>query len=300
MKIMAPLSPAFDLGRLSTAGADGFYFGFVPTDWLKQFDNAFHLNRRGHNLQANFTEDNVACMLTEAHVFQKHAYVTFNNHQYTREELPIIHESVLALRGMGLDGVIASDINLIVFCHQQGIPVHLSTCATTYNRHSCEFFHSLGISHIILPRDMSLTEMGSIIQNTDKSIEYEAFVYNSPCRFSESVCLSNHGLYGNVCKRIRVESQKVVKMNSEQDYVDYYSNNRLGTCALCQLFQMNSIGIKWLKIVERTLPFTAIETSCMKVKQALLDLSLYDDEEAYCEHIRTQNNCSDFKNCYYR
>lgn len=141
MKVMAPLNPSFDIGKLSLAGADGFYFGYVPNNWLKSFHNAFYLNRRGHILHANYTDDNVSDMLTEARYLRKHVYVTFNNHQYTNEELPILYESILFLRGTGIDGVIASDINLITFCQKQEIPVHLSTCATTYNRHSCEFYY---------------------------------------------------------------------------------------------------------------------------------------------------------------
>lgn len=299
MKIMAPLNPAYNITRLSAAGADGFYFGYVPDGWVEQYGNGYYLNRRGHRLNANFTSGNIAMAINEIHLNGKLAYVVFNNHQYTYAELQIIFDSLIWLKNSRIDGVITADINIINFCTSNNLPVHLSTCATTYNRYSCDFYAQIGVNRIILPRDMSICEMDSIIKNIP-IVEYEAFVYNSPCRFSECVCLSNHGLYGNICKRIKHEPQTIVGLSKGNKYIDYYQSNSLGFCALCQIYAMKQIGIKWLKIVERTLPFKVIEASCQKVKHAILECNNQYNEQMFINHIRMIEECNDYYNCYYK
>ncbi len=299
MKILAPLNPTYNINALSQAGANAFYIGYVPTKWLNKYGNGDTLNRRGHVISANFTEKNIDNTVQLCHSIGKRIFVVFNNHQYSKEEYEYVSETVKYLKKIDIDGIITADINIVILCHTLNIPSHLSTCATNYNHMTSEFYNLLGVEHIILPRDISLDEMAEIVKNSN-GIEFEAFVYNSPCRFSESVCLTNHGQFGNICKRLRTEEQYLLKDGTESIYYDKFLNLPVGGCALCNIFRMNMIGIEWLKIVERTLDFNSILESCRKVHKSIQLCENCNDEISYTKRIRDLINCTDYNNCYYR
>ena len=298
MKIMVPLNPNYSIPGLIQAGADGFYFGYVSEDWLNTFGNGFFINRRGHKLDANFVDNNIQTAIDCSHSFNVPMYCTFNNHQYTKNELELIYQSILFLCDKHIDGIIASDINVLSFCNKIGIKSILSTCATNYNHYACEFYKLFGVNRIILPRDLTVEEMGAIIESVS-GIEWEAFIYHSACRFSESVCLSNHGQYGNICNRFRRLPQFAIKDSIQRRVKDCYYDSIKGYCGLCQLYKMNQLGVSWLKIVERTLPGEIIIKTCNKVKFAVELCDKVDTEDAFIKEIQGRESCNKGEMCYY-
>jgi collagenase-like PrtC family protease len=299
MKIMAPLRPSFSVEILSNAGADGFYLGYIPTKWIDLFGNGNLLNRRGHISKINFLQSNIVNVIQECHKYGKCAYVVFNNHQYTNQEFDCVADAILFLSKHDIDGIITSDINVIKHCKANKISSHLSTCATNYNRFSCEFYKCLGVGRIILARDIELTEMSQMISSVS-NMEWEAFIYNSACRFSESVCLSNHGLYGNVCKRLKNESQLLIREGTAEEYAEKYNYCTIRSCGLCEIYSLNAIGVNWLKIVERSLPFKSIFESCQKVKRAIFLIDECKNDACFRERIKIIEFCNDNRQCYYR
>lgn len=298
MKIMAPLSPNFSIPDLIQAGADGFYLGYISKDWLKAFGNGFFINRRGHVSDANFLDSTIEKAIDCCHSLNATVYCTFNNHQYTKSELNLIYQSILSLHYKHIDGIIASDINILSFCKQMGIQTILSTCATNYNHYSCELYKLFGVSRIILPRDITIKEMGIIIDKVP-GLEWEAFVYHSACRFSESVCLSNHGLYGSICKRFRNLPQIAITEGIPRRITDCYQGNSKGYCGLCEIYNMKQIGISWLKIVERSLPGEIIINTCNKVKFAVELCEQVISDNAFRQVIQQNESCIKGKMCYY-
>ena len=299
MKIMVPLNPDYSVSELVQAGADGFYLGFIPNHWLNSFQNSNFINRRGHNLSVNFTENTIINVLELCHKYNVPAYCTFNNHQYTQCEFEHIKCAINFLAEYNIDGIIASDINVLEYCKTIHMPTTLSTCATVYNRYACEFYKLFGVNRIILPRDVKLSEMENIIASVP-DVEWETFIYHSPCRFSESVCLSNHGLYGNICKRFRNSPQILCKNKEYKRIVDYYYNKPLGSCGLCEIYKMNQIGVSWLKIVERTLPNIVIKETCKKVKYAIDLINTVDSESAFQRNVQYKEMCVRGNKCYYK
>ena len=299
MKIMAPLNPLYSVRRLVDSGADGFYFGYIPECWINTYGNGYFINRRGHVKAANFTDDNIEFIIGECQDLDIPLYCTFNNHQYTQDELNLLYKTISYLKSKKINGVIASDTNILRYCRHIGVTTILSTCATNYNKFSNKFFKELGVNRIIFPRDITVDEMASIIQDIP-DLEWEAFIYNSACRFSESVCLSNHGLYGNICKRLRLSAQISIKNGCKTPIVDCYYNKPIGSCGLCSIYRMNKIGITWLKIVERTLPYEAIVSSCKKVRSAIQLMQNVRSEEQFNSIIQRQESCTPGVLCYYK
>lgn len=298
MRIMAPLSPNYSIPNLIQAGANGFYLGYISKNWLDTFGNGFFINRRGNTLNANFLDDTIQPAIDGCHSLNANVYCTFNNHQYTKNELDLIYQSILFLNDKHIDGIIASDINVLSFCKQRGISTILSTCATNYSHYSCEFYKLFGVNRIVLPRDLTIEEMGAMIENVS-GVEWEAFVYHSACRFSESVCLSNHGQYGNICKRFRNLPQLAIKDGISRKVVDCYFDNPKGFCGLCQVYKLKQLGISWLKIVERTLPGEIIINTCNKVKTAVELCEQVDSETAFKQIIEERESCIKGRMCYY-
>ncbi|MCL2375081.1 MAG: U32 family peptidase, partial [Firmicutes bacterium] len=205
---------------------------------------------------------------------------------------------ILFLKDLEVDGIIAADREIIKFCKDNQVHVHLSTCATNYNEYSCKAYKEVGAKRIVFSRDVGLQEMQQITSRV-KEVEWEAFVFNAACRFSESVCLTNHGLFGNLCRRFKNEKQLLVKDGQKSEYVENHGFCD-DACGLCEIFFFRTIGITWLKIVERTKPFEFIVDSCKKVKEVVFMLTKYKDEKIFRRKVKNMMKCFDYKNCYYR
>ena len=97
------------------------------------------------------------------------------------------------LRDMGLDAVIISDPALITICamYAPGLAIHLSTQASSTNHETFAFWKELGLTRLVLAREVTMSELAEIRKHTD--LEIEAFVHGAMCiSYSGRCTLSNH------------------------------------------------------------------------------------------------------------
>ena len=97
------------------------------------------------------------------------------------------------LRDLGLDAVIVSDPALIAICATDapGLEIHLSTQASSTNYETFEFWKELGLTRVVLAREVTMAELAEIRKRT--SVEIEAFVHGAMCiSYSGRCVLSNH------------------------------------------------------------------------------------------------------------
>ncbi len=97
------------------------------------------------------------------------------------------------LRDLGLDAVIVSDPALIMICATEapGLEIHLSTQASSTNYETFEFWKQLGLTRVVLAREVTMAELAEIRKRT--SVEIEAFVHGAMCiSYSGRCVLSNH------------------------------------------------------------------------------------------------------------
>ncbi|MDG4526328.1 peptidase U32 family protein [Streptococcus suis] len=175
------LSPAGTLEKLKVAidyGADAVFVG----------GQAYGLRSRA----GNFTMDEMREGIEYAHARGAKVYVAAN--MVTREGN---EEGAGAwfreLRDMGLDAVIVSDPALIVICATEapGLEIHLSTQASSTNYETFEFWKELGLTRVVLAREVTMEEVAEIRKRTD--VEIEAFVHGAMCiSYSGRCVLSNH------------------------------------------------------------------------------------------------------------
>ena len=147
--------------------------------------------------------------IDEAHALGRQFYVVSNVlphnakvRSYLADMAPVV--------ALGPDALIMADPGLIDLVRESWpqIPIHLSVQANTVNFAAVRFWQKLGISRIILSRELSLDEVAEIRQQCP-DIELEVFVHGALCVAYSGRCLlsgyfnhrdSNQGSCTNSCR----------------------------------------------------------------------------------------------------
>ncbi|HBC91532.1 MAG TPA: peptidase U32, partial [Pelotomaculum sp.] len=79
------------------------------------------------------------------------------------------------------------------------LPVHLSTQANTTNWAAARFWQRMGVSRIVLARELSLDEMKEIVERV--SVDLEVFVHGAMCIAYSGRCLLSNYLTGRDANR---------------------------------------------------------------------------------------------------
>ncbi|HOL58006.1 MAG TPA: U32 family peptidase [Spirochaetota bacterium] len=171
------LAPAGDFEKLKVAfnyGADAVYVG------LK--DLSLRANAK------NFNYEELKEAIDYTHRINKKIYVALNIY-FTPEEANKIIESLNILNELKPDGIIISDLGLLYLVRKYSIkiPVHISTQANTTNQYATMLYKELGVSRIILARELSLSQIKEIKNSVD--IELEAFVHGAMCISYSGRCI---------------------------------------------------------------------------------------------------------------
>jgi putative protease len=198
MKSPELLSPAGTLEKMRYAyafGADAVYAG-QPRYSLRARNNEFKLEQLETGIR-------------EAHQLGKKFYVASNLMPHNAKVKTYLAdmEPVIA---MGPDALIMADPGLIMLVREKwpAMPVHLSVQANTVNYAAVKFWHSLGLTRVILSRELSLEEIEEIRQQCP-DMELEVFVHGALCVAYSGRCLlsgyfnhrdPNQGTCTNSCR----------------------------------------------------------------------------------------------------
>lgn len=199
MKIPQLLSPAGTLKNLRYAfayGADAVYAG-QPRYSLRVRQNDFN------------QLDNLATGIQIAHTQGKKFYLTANLLPHNAK-LKTFLADLAPIITMQPDALIMADPGLIMLVreHWPDLPIHLSVQANTVNHASVRFWQQLGLTRIILSRELSLEEIAEIRQACPE-IELEVFIHGALCIAYSGRCLlsgylnhrdANQGTCTNACR----------------------------------------------------------------------------------------------------
>ncbi|ATP51182.1 U32 family peptidase [Pseudomonas putida] len=192
------LAPAGTLKTMRYAfayGADAVYAG-QPRYSLRVRNN-------------EFDHANLALGIQEAHALGKRFYVVINIAPHNAK-LKTFLKDLAPVIAMAPDALIMSDPGLIMLVrqHYPQMPVHLSVQANTVNWASVQFWQQLGLSRVILSRELSLEEIEDIRQHVP-DMELEVFVHGALCMAYSGRCLlsgylnkrdANQGTCTNACR----------------------------------------------------------------------------------------------------
>lgn len=192
------LSPAGSLKAMRYAfayGADAVYAG-LPRYSLRARNNSFR-------------QDNIEIGIKEAHAQGKQFFLTTNLMPHN-DKVRTFMKHMEPLIKMGPDALIMADPGLIMMVREEwpDMPIHLSVQANTVNYAAVKFWQTVGVSRVILSRELSLKEIEEIRQRCPE-MEIEVFVHGALCIAYSGRCLlsgyfnhrdANQGTCTNACR----------------------------------------------------------------------------------------------------
>ncbi len=198
MKSPELLLPAGTLEKMRTAyafGADAVYAG-QPRYSLRARNN-------------EFTMEGLRTGISEARALGKKLFIASNlmPHNAKVKTYMADMEPVIAMQP---DALIMADPGLIAMVRERWpeVPIHLSVQANTVNYAAVKFWKSLGLTRVILSRELSLDEIEEIRQQCP-DMELEVFVHGALCIAYSGRCLlsgyfnhrdPNQGTCTNSCR----------------------------------------------------------------------------------------------------
>lgn len=192
------LSPAGTLKNMRYAfayGADAVYAG-QPRYSLRVRNN-------------EFDHDNLAIGIKEAHDFGKNFYVVVNIQPHNSKLKHFIRD-LEPIVTMQPDALIMSDPGLIMLVrdHFPDMDIHLSVQANAVNWATVQFWKNMGLTRVILSRELSLEEIQEI-KTQVSDMEIEIFVHGAWCMAYSGRCMlsgymnkrdANQGACTNACR----------------------------------------------------------------------------------------------------
>ncbi len=181
---MELLAPAGNMECLKTAveyGADAVYFAG------KQFG--------ARSFADNFSDEEVIEAAEFCRFRNVKTYVTVNT-MTTDRELLELDRFLGVLADAGVDGVIVQDLGVLRRIKQlcPDMPVHGSTQMTVHNLAGVRELETLGVSRVVLSRELSRNEMATILEGC--KAEIEVFVHGAMCMSYSGQCLMSSVLGG--------------------------------------------------------------------------------------------------------
>ncbi len=156
-----------------------------------------------------FDHDNLAIGIQEAHELGKKFYVVVNIQPHNSKLKNFIRdlEPVVAMQP---DALIMSDPGLIMMVRENfpDMPVHLSVQANAVNWATVKFWQNMGLTRVILSRELSIDEIEEI-KNNVPGMEIEVFVHGALCMAYSGRCMlsgymnkrdANQGACTNACR----------------------------------------------------------------------------------------------------
>lgn len=308
MRILAPLKNIDYYEKLATAGADEFYIGLIPFEWISKYGMKYPLNRREFFLGCNLGELTSLKYLKEKQDKNyRRVSITLNSHNYPFNTYEDILKFVDSITEIGFKDFIISDLNLIQYlCNNRDLNIHLSGEAMLVNHHFLEAIYDKKLTRIVFPRKLPIKDMKSIINNTSKRIEFEAFILNSLCPFSGGLCQTDHVDGKNpMCFNELILNDKNNILVDESTSMLLNNQTVLGDegCGMCKLFDLKDAGVQILKIVGREFGKEKIVKD-LKVLKSLVNLldhfNTSNNFESYVKEKLFNNHCPFSKgSCYY-
>lgn len=245
------LAPAGDLEKLKIAilyGADAVYLG------------GRHFGLRAG--AGNFEQDELVEGVRFAHARGAKVYVTVNIFAHN-QDLELIPDYLGTIVDAGADGVIMSDPGLVEMAGNlyPGLPVHLSTQANMTNWAAARFWARLGVSRIVLARELSLEEIREI--NKRVQVDLEVFVHGAMCMAYSGRCLISNYLTGRDANRgdcaqscrwqytLMEEKRPGEYFPVEEDARGTYIMSSKDLCLIEHIPELIGAGIKSFKIEGR-------------------------------------------------
>lgn len=244
MKKVELLSPAKNLETAIAAinsGADAVYIG--ASDF-------------GARVNASNTVENIEKLVNYAHKFYVRVHVTINT-ILSDEELSEAIELIHQLYSIGVDAIIIQDMGILKAAIEQKIPpiqIHMSTQCNNRDINKIKFFDKIGISRVILARELSFAQIEDICNNV--CCEIETFIHGALCVSYSGQCYlsyANGGRSANkgACAQPCRKKYSLIDEDNKYYLKDKYLLSLKDLNASDSISNLISCGVKSFKIEGR-------------------------------------------------
>ena len=253
MRKMELLSPAGDMEKLRMAvlyGADAVYL--AGTDFgMRAF-------------AGNFTPEELPQAVKFAHDHGVKAHVTVNI-MPRNDEVKNLPAYLERLDDAGVDALIVADMGAFTLAGKYAphCERHISTQQSIANYECANAWYDLGAKRVVLARELSLSEIIGIRQNTPKELEIETFGHGAMCVSYSGRCLlsnymtgrdSNRGECAQPCRyqyALMEEKRPGEYFPVFEDEKGTYILNSRDMCTIDHLKDLIDAGIDCIKIEGR-------------------------------------------------
>lgn len=234
IELLAPAGSLEGIFNGINAGADAVYFG----------GSQFSARAFATNLDEKQIEEGISY----AHERGKKLYCTVNTMVLEREKNQVM-EFVHFLYQSGIDGLIVADVGLSQWILSQypGLPVHGSTQMAVHNIEGAKLAKKLGMSRVVLARELSTRQIQAIAAAS--GIEIEVFVHGALCSSVSGACLMSSylGMRSGNRGKCAQPCRKLYELAGKKGY--WLSTADL--CAIEHLRELMQAGVHSLKIEGR-------------------------------------------------
>ena len=176
---MELLAPAGGMEQLECAvhfGADAVYLA----------GKRFGMRRRA----SNFDDAGIASAVKFAHEHGVKVFVTANT-LMKDGDVAALPDFFAMLQDAGADAAIVSDMGALSVCKRVApkLELHLSTQASCMNAEAAKAYYDLGVSRVVVAREMSLSDIARMRESIPDDLEIEAFVHGAMCMAYSGRCL---------------------------------------------------------------------------------------------------------------
>ena len=176
---MELLAPAGGMEQLECAvhfGADAVYLA----------GKRFGMRRRA----SNFDDAGIASAVKFAHEHGVKVFVTANT-LMKDSDVVALPDFFAMLQDAGVDAAIVSDMGALSVCKRVApkLELHLSTQASCMNAEAAKAYYDLGVSRVVVAREMSLSDIARMRESIPDDLEIEAFVHGAMCMAYSGRCL---------------------------------------------------------------------------------------------------------------
>jgi len=247
------LSPAGDMERLKMSvlyGADAVYL--AGTDFgMRSF-------------AGNFTPEELPLAVKYAHDHGVKVHVTVNT-MPRNDEIAALPPYLEQLQDAGVDALIVADMGAFTLAGKYAPKCqrHVSTQQSIANYECAQAWYDLGATRVVLARELSLDEIHTIREKTDKNLEIETFGHGAMCVSYSGRCLlsnymtgrdSNRGACAQPCRyqyALMEEKRPGEYFPVFEDEKGTYIMNSRDMCTIDHLKDLMDAGIDCIKIEGR-------------------------------------------------
>lgn len=211
-------------------------------------------NRFGARAYAdNFTTEELVACIRYAHIWGRRVYLTVNT-LVKESEFDELMPYLTPFYEAGLDGVIVQDIGVFYFIkeHFPDMELHVSTQMTLTGQYGAALLKKMGAVRIVPARELSLTELVDIKEQT--GLEIETFIHGAMCYCYSGQCLFSSILGGRSGNRGRCAQPCRLPYkvnNNSQTGKECYPLSLKDMCTIEHIPELIAAGIDSFKIEGR-------------------------------------------------